>query len=277
MLAKQLLLGLALPAAAAVAVHAAWLLRNSSSGNTPNTWVAATGIGVGFLAGFVALFGIPDLTPKESWQWIAHSAAGLTIVAAVVSASLFPRGVGWSIAGAAVLATAWVTVPPWQESRLLWAAGLSCGMGLAGVAGYRLAPRLPRMSPAIAVVIAAFALSTVFERAATARFAQLAGVLGASASGCLLAARKLPCVRSTAGFAGLGTVLLLALAFSGYSSHVSNVPAAAFFLAALAPLMAWVGQLGASRRMNKWTQLAIDTIPVMLAAGIAIALAVAAS
>ena len=277
MLVKQLLLGVALPALVAVAVLVAtwrpWRERRIG----PCAWAGALGLGAGFVTGYLALFGWPGLAPKESWEWMPHIAAAVTVAAMLVGSSRVPRPVGWAIVVLVATAAAWLLVPQWQESRLAWTIALACAATVVWIALFTLAKRTSVVSLSLVVLIAASAAALVLERAATARFAQLAGVLAASGGGCLVVASLRSAPKMGPGLAGGGAVLLVGLMFTGHFNHFSDIPAVCFFLVATAPLMAWMGQLGPIRRRKSWQRLVFEAVAVLVPAGIALALAFAAT
>jgi hypothetical protein len=277
MLVKQLLLGLALPALVAVAVLVAtwqpWRARRIG----PGAWVGALALGAGFVAGYLALFGWPGLAPKESWEWLPHIVAAVTAAAMLVGWSRVPRPAGWAIVALAATAAAWLLVPRWQESRLAWTIALAVAVLVVWIALFTLAQRTSAVSPALVILIAASAAALVLERAATARFAQLAGVLAASVGGCLVVTLLRSAPKLGPGLAGGGAVLLVGLMFTGHFNHFSDTPPACFFLVALAPLLAWIGQWAPIRRRRSWQRLVFEAAAVLIPAAIALALAFAAT
>ena len=277
MLVKQLLWGVVLPALAAIAVFLAScrLWRRPRRG--PGTWAGALGLGAGYVTGHLALFSWPGLAPKESWEWMPHVAAAATAAGMLITSARVPRRVGCGIALLVAIGAAWVLVPQWQESRLAWMVALA-GTALAlWIALLTLAERTSVVSPSLVVLIAAVAAALVLERAATARFAQLAGVLAASAGGCLVVAPLGSVAKLGPGLAGTGAVLLVGLMFTGHFNHFSDVPAVCFFLVAAAPLTAWMGQLGPIRRRRAWQRLVFEAVAVLVPAAVALGLAFAAT
>jgi len=275
MLLEQFLRGGALPVLAALAVPLVGLLRSTVRRETFRMRYGACGLGIGFLAGHVALFGVPQPVPADNWGWLVHVAACVSLATALSASCASHRGVFWTAAGLAALAAAALLVPSWQDSRSVWIAVLAGTILLEAASIYVLGKRTADWSPTLALVIAAAAAVLVFERAATARFAQLAGVSAASAGGCLAVALFLPRLYGGPAAAAGGAALLATITFSGYFSHVSDVPAASFFLVTAAPLAPWLGQAGAMRRLKGWKRAAVDTVAVIVPVGTAIGLAVA--
>lgn len=277
MVVEQLLLGVALPAFVTVAVLVAgWQCRRWRRSGT-GSWVGALGLGAGYVTGHLALFGWPGLTPKESWQWLPHIAAAVTAAGMLVMSSRFPRRVGWAIVVFVVAVAAWLLVPQWQESRVAWTVALGSAAIVVWIAMFALATRTSVILPSLVVLIAASAAALVLERAATARFAQLAGVLAASGGGCLVVAPLRAAPKMGPGLAGGGAVLLVGLMFTGHFNHFSDIPAVCFFLVTTAPMAAWIGQLGPIRRRKSWQRVVLEAVAVLVPVGIALVLAFAAT
>lgn len=277
MLVQQLLWGVVLPALVAFAVLlAACKLWRRPRGD-PGAWPGALALGAGYVTGHLALFGWPGLAPQESWEWLLHVGAAATAAGMLVASARIPRRVGWGIAALVAIAAAWLLVPQWQESRLAWTVALALTAIALWIALQTLADRISTVSLSLIVWIAVSAAALVLERAATARFAQLAGALAASAGGCLLVAALGSGRKAGPGLAGGAAMLLVALMFTGHFNHFSDIPAICFFLIVAAPAMAWIGQLRPIRRRKTWQRLVFEAAAVLVPAGVALGLAFAAT
>ncbi len=277
MIVEQLLLGLVLPVLVAVAALVAARQLSRRQGRDPGAWAGGLAMGAGYVAGHLALFGWPGLTAKEGWQWMPHIAVAVATASMLLVSARIPRRLGWAVAVLAAIAAAWLLVPQWQESRVAWMVALASATAAVWIASFTLAKRTPAVSPPLVMLIAASFAVLVLERSATARFAQLAGVLAASSGGCLVAALLGSAPKMGPGMAGGAAVLLVGLMFTGHFNHFSDVPPVCFFLVAGAPLLAWVGQLGPLRRRRPWQRLTAEALAVLLPVAVALALAFAAT
>lgn len=277
MLVKQVLWGVVLPAlvTAVVLLAACRPWRRPRSG--PGAWVGAMGLGAGYVTGHLALFGWPGLTPKESWQWMPHIAAAVATAGILIASARVPRRMGWGIAVLVAIGAGWLLVPRWQEARLVWTVVLASVAMAMWMVMHAMAERTTVVSASVIVLVAALVAALVLERAATARFVQLAGALAASAGGCLVVAPLVSSLKLGPGLAGMGAVLLVGLMFTGHFNHFSDIPAICFFLVMAAPLMAWVGQLGPIRRRKAWQRLAFEVAAVLVPGAVAVGLAFAAT
>src|SRR3954468_14151550 len=119
------------------------------------TWAMPVAAGAGFLAGYVALSGIPRLPPSDGSDWLFWAVIPVTGLG--VLDALLPRRWGWLLgaaAGAVVLLIGWPLVRTNTVS-----AGPLCGVALvvaAAGAGLCLVPGVaePRVgSPAVVAAL----------------------------------------------------------------------------------------------------------------------------
>lgn len=260
MILEAVLAGAALPAA----VSAAACFAMRARGERAQRLAGALAVAGGFALAWLALSWAP-VVPERAWQWLP----ALGLAAAAVSSfedrvpgpwTGLPRGVVALAAGALLVpvrdgvgglasptgittvmavAVPWTVLSVWGRQashKAIWIVCLGWALGAAGL----------------------------LELCSVAKFAQLAGVVAATAAPALLLARH----RATlAGAIGPLCVLVPGLIVTGRLETFEPVPLASFVLVAIAPLAVLVAPPGGRR----WPPVVVAAVLVAVGLGLAAA------
>jgi hypothetical protein len=254
---------------------AAWGVRRRKAEPAP-LWAGSIAVAAGFAAAYIALFGWPPLPPKEKWQWLPYLAVLSAVLNVVLEWKRVPPFAGWATTIIVVLC-ACLLVPDWQEPWWVWCGGLGLVMIVLWAVLHAWAQRGLRASLPLALLIAATCGAFVLERAATAKFAQLAGALAACCGACLVFSVFARTDRLVAGIVAPCAILLPGLMSAGLFNHFSDVSAVSFVLPSVAPVGVWVAAVGPLRQLKAWKRVALTGVAVLVPAAIGLALAIAAA
>ena len=274
-IAELLLYGVLVPVAVCGLALAAMQRPWRAVGAGGNRWAGALAHGGGYIAGYAALFGWPTLPPHEGWQWLAYVAV-IAIAGGLIDASPGPAIVArWGVRLAVAALSAWLLVPGWMDARPLWvpvlgATILALWWVLRGLAG-----RASGACLSLVILVALVGAGGVLVQSGLARFGQLAVALAATFGARWLIVLWNRSAGEDFGVWAVPAVLLPGLMFTGYFNNYSEVPAAVFILAALAPLAACVGDIAPLRRLTGWPATLTRTAAVLMVAGVAVAVALA--
>jgi len=285
---EHIILGIVAPvlisAAVLMAAWRPWRERERARGG----WGPPVAVGLGVLAAFIGLFGLPPLPPVESWQWLFYltlAAALLGVADALVAAPLaVRRGLMWIP----------LAIAPWLLVRLLlpleWSPGATYGfiaaLAVANIIIWTaidvLALRAGRFTLLLVLTILVSAASKVVLDSANAKLAQLAGALAATLGPAMvLALWRDRGINPPAGgtrtaataLSGRAT-LTITLPFTGvlmsaYVNNYGDVPAASFVLLAAAPVAMALAEFAPLHRLRPWqallTRLSVAALPMLVA------------
>ncbi len=279
---KQLLFGVVLPAIVAGGLFLfARKIGTADTNSGLSRWLVAAALGVGYLAGYLGLEGVPPFPPRLGTEWLCYFALIGLICAAFWHISLWGQRI--------VQAVLVIAIPPlllsslfehtWEGlERAIWQACLVvaifgvwrvvqrsftalphgagspfvyfgvCG-GTALVLALSGSLRLAQHGGVLVAVFAAIWLLTLLLRQDGARF-----VLPSNVSPVL-------------------TLLLIGLWMNGY--FFAEVPAASALLLAVSPAGAQIYRIPAIERLGARrggiVQIAASALPVLIAIGIALA------
>jgi hypothetical protein len=263
-------------AAAAVA----WFLlaRPWRRAGGPAAFVSLAGalaVGIGILAGYVALFGVPSWPIREHWRRMVIVIAASALVAAAASWRRLPRGLDAAVGVLLSAGLAGLIVPAFaelEETRTAWRVGVG-----ATLAATWILSRLTRggesdrpFIPLLCLVLAAVASAIVLVQAGNARLAQVAGAMAAAAGALTAAALWRPAYVSRRAAQPSAALPLVGLIFLGRFYDSAGLPIASFALAAAAPLSIGIADM-LPLGSNRW-RAAVRIVAVVILAGAAIAL-----
>jgi hypothetical protein len=277
LLIEQMLLGVVLPAAVALAVFVlARTWRRDSLGRI-GTVLA---IGGGYLAGHLALRGWPPFPPAESTQWLVFLVLLVTFLGAVDVTSRVPDWVRWAVRAAVSLAVPCLLLQPlvdhaWSPAVAMQWISLTA---LAIFASWSfldwLASRTHGATLPLVLLIVSVGTSLVLLFSGSASLGQLAGVLAATMGVSLLLAFLRPGFSLGHGAVPVAMVLLAGLWING--KFYAEVPTASAAMLILAPAAIWGVQAAVSKSSRPWQEVAIRSVAVSIPVLLAVALALQA-
>lgn len=240
---SQVLLVFLLPATAAGMALLLGALRAPAGG-----WIAALGIGVGFLLGHYGLVGrLPPLVPHDANQALFHAVLGTSLAACLDTPR---RG---ALARLALRAAVAVLAPVLYLKNLIgrWDhADVLHHVGVLALAAFVLwygldALARRRRGPSLALVLwlAAAGTSAALLLARFAINAELAGTLAAILGAAVLVSAMSETAALEGGALGVVSVTLVLLAAGGV--HLASLPPTAALALILAPLAVWPAELWA--------------------------------
>ena len=262
----------------AVAVFAAGLLW--FIGGADRGYAAAAGaIGIGFVAGYFVMLGVPSAPPVSSTQKLFYVVAGGTALGVLLDLMRPPP----ALTRAAGAMTPSVIIG-WFVWQRLFAMDWGNDWGLivkavafAAVAGAALASlyrdRGAAVEPGVMILASAVGLAGLAFFGASAVVAQLSGVVAAAAGGLLL--WNWPFSRHGFGVAGVlgggGALMGLAaiLLFFSDANPLALAVLACVFLAAPLAERVTPGRGGLARAMRPIALAVVAAIPVLAALGVA--------
>jgi hypothetical protein len=236
-----------LPAAlAAAAVFAVILLAGGSRWAAPGAALAlaaGTIIGNWYQQEEPALpwlpKGLPGNPEVARWHWLLWLGLAALVLGVLLRLPQVPALVRWLVMAAAAGFATWLLVPPdlLPEDLREKAAWLVAACAAVVFVEWALLEHLGERSPGggipLGLALTFFAAAAVLIYADTARFMDVALILGASLFGIAVAARQ----QADAGAVAPGVAVLLpGLLLNGKYTTFSEVPLTSFLLVALAPL-----------------------------------------
>ncbi len=252
-----------LPSAVVAAV--VFLVLRRVRRGAPGAGVVGPAVGLGFVAGFLAVAGLPKFPPLEAWQWLPTIAVLAAVVGFVERGTKWTR---WPLRAALAVFAAWVTD---LDRSALRVAGFVAAACLACFAFDGVARRAgPRTSLAALLVVATAASATLVV-SGTMTLGTACGALAAATGACLVLAARTPGPAygvATVGGAVVSSFLLNALLYS-------ETPPVAAVLLAVAPFAAWAPVPDAEKKPLR--AALVRTALVAVVAGAAVAVAVAKS
>lgn len=244
-------------------------------GSTRGPLIAAGGIGIGFLVGFVLILGAPERWPQTSSEKLFAIAAVATLLGLAFDLSREAPSVSRLIAALSpAAALAWLGWPriagqDWIDIATL--AAIAVGGGFVLIRLYASGP--PATESGVKLMIACIALALVSIFGASASLGQLAGALAAATAGLLV--WNWPVARFPAGAAAaLGSGLTF-VALTGIVAVFTNAPKPALamllpiFFADLALSHMPRTQGGINRAIRPILLAAVALIPALAAVGLA--------
>jgi len=252
-----LLVNTFLPAAGVAAL--AYALVRGALGKNAAVAAAAVAVLAGFAEGNALKEPLPWWPKTTPWTWTLPALA----VAGVAEAAVGAFAWGWLGRLAASGVVAWLLVPPgWGVG--LFAASVFASWQLLAV---HLRDLPPGVGPLLLAVVLAGGAANVLIHHHTMRFAEVAILLASGLVG--VAAASLLARDDGRGVAGPTVLLVHAALYAGWETTDSNVPLAAFFLVALAPLATGLAFLPALRPGGPWRRgaalAALLAVPVVVA------------
>jgi hypothetical protein len=254
-------LGVLLPAVVAAVLLLPLRLRSSMADRTARL-LGGLAIALGFLAGYIGL-GFAPLKPDDAWNWLPWLGLGAAI-AGVIDRPWWLAALV-RLAGAAL--AAWLLVPRW-ESADLWRLDARVLLGLMAFLVWSTDRQLPNAADRLwlfLLLLATAAGAAVLMLGASAKLAQLAGVLAAT----VLAANVIMPSGPTPppGIVPVAAMLLPGLMASGLFDTHSAVPRASYFLPAFVLLLLDNAALVPSESRIRFVLLVL----LMLAAAVGLA------
>ncbi len=229
----------------------------------------------GVLAGH-ALLGVAPWAPNTSWHWLPY--LPLIAAAASLGEAVAPshRFLSWGLRIAVAALASWLlvpTLPELQETRPYWLAGSAVAVlvlwaVLQPLARKQSGPLIPSL-----LLLVAMAGAVVIEQGGFGKLAQFGGVLAAALGGCAVVCgwrRDRPWMSGVVPGVAL---LLTGLVVNGYFYNFGDVPPSSYVLILVAPLGLAVGALPFVRRWGKVARSLLQTVAVVVPAGLAVAFA----
>ena len=234
-------------------------------------WIGALGMGIGFLAGYVALLGWPrGFPPHDANAALFYVVAGAAVLAGCDSRSPLPALLARLIVcvGAPTLYLKNL-VRNWENDELLHQLGPIALAALVLWTGMQAFARVrPGASAPLALWLAATGLSVGLLWTGFAINAQLAGTLASLMGAATVASWIWKRASLAGGAAGVASVILVTLAAGGV--QLSKLPDWSALAFALAPLAVWlVPRNDAAAKRTLFLRLCLVAIPVGLGLWIA--------
>ncbi len=278
-----LLIALLIPALAAAAVICAFLwTRKGGWESTPAAGAAAAGFG--YLAGHIAVRGVPSLPPGESTDWIFYLAMAAALIG-LVESRLGPRA---KAIGRLLISTAVPVCLLWRPIRgsfeVWWTAILLPALGGAVFLLWTSLEALGRRRAGLAreflVLLSVASASAGVLLSGSLILAQLGGALAASLGAAGLAASlpsfaRKPRMKVAESASGATAVVLSTVLINGrFYAELSWTNALLFFLSLFGP---WIAQTMATSRLSPRWRIIAEALSVLLPLAAALGLAFAAS
>ena len=207
----------------AVSAVAAGLLR-LIGGAERGAMIAAAGISLAFLVGYVLILGLPAAWPTSAAQKILVIAVLATLVGLALDLSKdtpeVTRLLAYLLPLAALLWLGWtrVTAPDWADIAALAVTAIAGGFAIART----LAQDAEATESGIKLMVAAAALGFIAVLGRSASFGQLSGILAAATAGFLAWNWPIPRFRfAAAAVLGCGVIFL---ALTGAVAVFTNAP-----------------------------------------------------
>lgn len=258
----------------AAAALGAGILR-LSGGSARGPLIAAGGIGIGFLVGFVLILGTPVRWPQSSAEKLFAIAAVATLLGLALDLSRDAPAVTRLIAALSpAAALTWLGWPRVAGMDWMDIATLAAVAGAGGFVLTRLyASGPPATESGVKLMIACIALALVSIFGASASLGQLAGALAAATAGFLV--WNWPVARFPAGAAAVLGGGLTFVALTGIVAVFTNAPKPALamllpiFFADLALSRLPRARHGLKQAMRPILLAAVALIPALAAVGLA--------
>jgi hypothetical protein len=210
-------------------------------GTERNRLVGGVAIAVGFVAGYVAMIGLPSFPPRGSGQKLAYIAAIGGALGFLMDLAWPRRGVLAGIGAlGALAAVAWLGQATLLQMQLDRDALV---LGIAAILGVIFCVRLGRevdhdALAAVGIFVASLALAAIAFLGASASAAQLAGTLAAATGGYLLWNWPIPRTRfAAAALLGAGVTLVAIATQLALFTRANTLSLAVLSLVALAGLV----------------------------------------
>lgn len=241
-------------------------------------WATALGLALGYAAGHVLADKAPAFPPREATHRLFYLALAAGLIGVIGGGERVPgaaRGLVRAVFSAAV--PAWFLrtfFERWElERTLATVLGIAAGVFATWECLRFYGARRPGASlPAVVWTIATLG-SAALLKSSNLTYALLAGCLAAMMGAALVVSWRAPRLDLGRGGAGVIATLLACLWMGG--TFLSELPANAAVLLAIAPLAAWLGELRFVRARPPWQAVLARMLLVALPAGAALALAIA--
>jgi hypothetical protein len=260
-----------------------WRRGGSGSAAVPGAagagapWAVALALGLGAIAGFVAVAGWPGVPPRERWQWLLFINAAATAAGALSAALARRPWARWLALAMTAIAAAGMLQPVGTRAAVapawVWKAGAAVLIALAGLAMEPIARRRAGASVPLALAIAFAGASALILQAANATMSLIAAGSAAACGAVVAIAWWNPAVSIARGgelvaAANLMTTLVIAWFYARDASL-----GAAFVMLAASPLVLWLGELRCITRRRAIVGAILR--PALVAVAVATALAMA--
>lgn len=267
--------------AAVVVAVAGWAGRRVGiAGSGPASVAIAIAIGAGAIASHLGN-APPHFPPIEVTDRIPWLVLAATLLGLCESIRPSPGWARWEnrllltlLAMALILGP--VLGPDWPDRASLVRQGGLVLLVLCAWANLEaLAARRPTAVPGPALLVVAASISVALVLSGSLVLGKLAGGLTAAIAAAWVLSCRLP-DRSM----GRGGVPVLVATFAALliEGHVySGLPASSAYLLATAPVAAWAGFIGPSRRLAPWQAALLSAVATLVPAAVAIGLAYAAA
>jgi len=253
----------------------------------------AIALGGGFFVGY-ALLRFAPLRPEQAWHWLPYAALLACAAGMAESLAKLPSATTWALRTAVAFVLGWLLIPSWPSiapERAWWILALAAGVLLLWGVFSAVIERMPVLRQSFLLALMCVAAGVVLVQTGSAKFAQLAGVMGAAMGAfwfveCIQRVRgggeRPPnAIRSFGASALRGAapgiaVLLPGLTLNGYFSSYSEAPLASYLLVALAPAALYLTTIGPLKRLSTRASLVIQSAAVLAILSGALALTMTA-
>jgi hypothetical protein len=261
---------------AAVLLAARW--SGLAAGARGDRVAGALGLMAGFVAARVVLEWLQWL-PENPWDWLPYLVL-LAAAAGLIDPGPPAKLLRWPVRLAVAAGAAWLLVPDlpdMEPARPVWLAATAAAVFLLWSLLDPPAARQPGgLLPGL-LALAMGAAAAVLEGAAFLKLVQVAAALaGILAAGAVCSLGRTPRGYARGMVPGVA-VVLPGLLLNGYLNCMTEVPPASFLLALAAPLGLWVGAVPPLRDAKGWWPVLVQCAAVLLPAGLAAGLAMAAT
>ncbi|MFN0131908.1 MAG: hypothetical protein ACKVW3_05180 [Phycisphaerales bacterium] len=255
---------------AAILVMSAWRpWRRGVEPGPSRDWAAAGAVGLSLAVAFPLVTGSLAFPPRSAVGWLPMMGLVAWVTGAGRTAWIRPFAVRALVAVVVCELAAWLILRPMLRHAWLGGEGWARVLGLGGVAAvvWVLLVPLERRGARVPLVmwVASVGSAVVLVMSETASLAQASGVLAVGLGVLVVVAWWRPGLPIARGAAGPWAMLQGAILMGGYAYAGTPPGLAAVVLLMVAPLGAWVAEVGALSRRPAW----MGTVAAMAAAGAA--------
>ncbi|HEY3246613.1 MAG TPA: hypothetical protein VGM03_24980 [Phycisphaerae bacterium] len=212
-------------------------------------WVSALALGVGLLAGHIAIYGIPQYPPREPGPRLFYLIAAASVLGLLETAWRAPLAMRWGMRVALTGTTVWLLLRPVMDldstRAMVWPLALTVALLGAWWSIDALVARAQGPSLPLALLVTLACAAPTLLLSGSVRFAQLGGALATALVVFAFAAWLWPEMTLT------GATAVFVIAYYGLilcGRFYAYLPTSSSLLLAVAPPAAWAGELRWVRR-----------------------------